>query len=526
MECTHSQLCARFTDRLCCNRTNRFAYVDLAACTKIAAIAFSAYTVTAAAGKDTADLNFIIILGNFFCLIRHDFFVERNNNLARIFVNQCFRCRTAFNPVFQRFNDAIAFYDSCNVDTTDIIIAYFDFCYIAAQDAVDSIFRKGSAGRADFHAIGVDDRFFDRFAKHIFNHGLAQGRADAFFRRTKIDVFNDISMIHVIINIKLAAMERQFRYLIGNEFIHIICREDVSFRQNDFTCTGIDDISSQYTADNLIRHESHSLTGRAGQTGPFANQVDTENIAVFFTDNDILGNIDETTGQISRVGSPQCRIGQTFTGTMGRCEVIQYRQAFPEICLDGQVDDSARRVSHQATHTSNLTNLLFITTGTGVSHHEDGVERIHVIHHDFRYVIRCFFPDGAGLTIPFIFRYKAAEIHFGYILYLFIGGIEDVPFFSRNLNIRNSNGHTSLTGIMITDCLDIIQKFRRLCIADKMEAGIDELANLFFIHEYAKAVHIDVLFIFLEFRYCFFIYFTCRERTGLQEIDPEFFFKG
>ena len=104
---------------------------------------------------------------------------------------------------------------------------------------------------------------------------------------------------------------------MSNEFIHIVCGEDMSFRQNDFSGTSIDDISSQYTADNLICHEGDSLTGGTSQTGPFTHQIDTKDIAVFFTDDDILGNIDKTTGQITRVSCTQCRIGQTFTGAMG-----------------------------------------------------------------------------------------------------------------------------------------------------------------------------------------------------------------
>ena len=191
-----------------CDSTNRFADVDLAAGTQVASVAFSAYAIAAAAGQDAADLDFIIILGNFLRLVCHDFFVKRHDDFACIFVDQCFRCRTAFNPVFQRFDNAITFYDGCDIDATDIVVTYFYFRDITAQDAVDCIFCERSASRAYFCATGVDDGFFDRFAEHIFNHSLAQGSTDAFFRRTKIDIFNDIGVIHIIIDVELAAMER------------------------------------------------------------------------------------------------------------------------------------------------------------------------------------------------------------------------------------------------------------------------------------------------------------------------------
>ena len=48
---------------------------------------------------------------------------------------------------------------------------------------------------------------------------------------------------------------------------------------------------------------------RSGQT--------TQCAAVLFGDYDILSHINQTTGQITCVGSLQCGIGQTFTSTVG-----------------------------------------------------------------------------------------------------------------------------------------------------------------------------------------------------------------
>ena len=165
MEGTHRQLCTRFPDGLSCNSADRFADIDLAAGTEVAAIALSADTVTAVAGKDAADPDGIVIFSNFFSLVGHDFLIEGYDDGTRFRVDQGFSSRTAFDPFFERFDDAVAFDDGRDFYAADIVVAGFDFFDITVQDAIDGIFRKGRALRADFNAIGVDDGFFDGLAK-------------------------------------------------------------------------------------------------------------------------------------------------------------------------------------------------------------------------------------------------------------------------------------------------------------------------------------------------------------------------
>ena len=47
-----------------------------------------------------------------------------------------------------------------------------------------------------------------------------------------------------------------------------------------------------------------------------------------FGNDNVLSNVNQTTGQITGVSGLQGRIRQTFTGTVGRIEVFQHRQAF------------------------------------------------------------------------------------------------------------------------------------------------------------------------------------------------------
>ena len=40
-----------------------------------------------------------------------------------------------------------------------------------------------------------------------------------------------------------------------------------------------------------------------------------------------MGDVNKATGKITRVGSLQCSIGKTLTGTVGRDEVLKHRKA-------------------------------------------------------------------------------------------------------------------------------------------------------------------------------------------------------
>ncbi|SCJ53759.1 Uncharacterised protein [uncultured Ruminococcus sp.] len=330
-------------------------------------------------------------------------------------------------------------------------------------------------------------------------------------------------MVHIIVYIHLAALEIQLRQLVLDNRIHIVCRQQMAFFEHDVCSFRIDRRFRQDAANQFFPQEVDSLTARAGQTGPFADEVDAEYVAVVFANDDVLRYVDETTGQVARVSRTQSRVGQTLTGAVARRKVIQYGQAFAEVRLDRQVDDTAGRVSHQAAHAGNLTNLLLVAAGAGVSHHKDGVERVHVIHHGFRHIVRRLFPNGAGLAVPFVFSNQAAEVHFRNILNLLIGFVENIPFFSRNLNVRNSDGHAGLPRVMIADSLDAVKEGRCLRIAYEMEAGVDKLADFLLIHQYAKAVDVDKFFSFFEGGYRFFIYLISRQRTNCQEVYAEGF---
>ena len=96
--------------------------------------------------------------------------------------------------------------------------------------------------------------------------------------------------------------------------------------------------------------------------------------AIFRRDDAVVGHVDKTPRQITRVGGLQRGIGQALARAVRRIEVFEHGQPFLEVRKDRRLDDLARRLGHQAAHAGQLLDLLLRTAGAGIRHHEDGVD--------------------------------------------------------------------------------------------------------------------------------------------------------
>ena len=54
-------------------------------------------------------------------------------------------------------------------------------------------------------------------------------------------------------------------------------------------------------------------------------------LAVFLADDQLLRDVDESTGQVAGVGGTERGVGETLAGTVRRDEVLEHRQAFTEV---------------------------------------------------------------------------------------------------------------------------------------------------------------------------------------------------
>ena len=95
--------------------------------------------------------------------------------------------------------------------------------------------------------------------------------------------------------------------------------------------------------------------------------------AVVFADDDVLRDVHETTGEVTRVGGTEGRVGQTLAGTVRRDEVLRHRQTLAVRGDDRTGDDLTLGVVHQASHTGDVPDLQPVTTSTRGHHAVDGV---------------------------------------------------------------------------------------------------------------------------------------------------------
>ena len=99
-----------------------------------------------------------------------------------------------------------------------------------------------------------------------------------------------------------------------------------------------------------------------------------ERLAILFGDDHVLGNVDQTTGEVTRVCGLQRRIREALASAVGGDEVLQHGETFTEVSRDRGFNDFAGRLGHEAAHAGELTDLLFGTTSAGVGH---DVNRVH-----------------------------------------------------------------------------------------------------------------------------------------------------
>ena len=85
--------------------------------------------------------------------------------------------------------------------------------------------------------------------------------------------------------------------------------------------------------------------------------------AVVFTDDDVLGDVDQTAGEITGVSRAKRGVHQALTGAVGGDDVLGDREAFAEVGANRKVDDFPLRVGHQAAHAHQLTHLGHVSPG-------------------------------------------------------------------------------------------------------------------------------------------------------------------
>ena len=230
--------------------------------------------------------------------------------------------------------------------------------------------------------------------------------------------------------------DRRLLYLLSDIFCNFFTTSN-----QQFSGLGMYDIMYGYTTkDAFVQGSDNFIVVLKVCTNQSA-----ERTAILFINNNIMRNIYQTTSQISGIGSLQCGIGQTFTGTVGRDKILQYGKSFFKVRQNRVFDDLATfgtcflRLSHQTTHTGKLTNLLFRTTGTGIKHHVHRIEtliiRRNCLHQNVRQLRVNMCPDINHLIVTFVIGNETHVIVIDHLLNFIVTSLNKCLFLFWNDNI-------------------------------------------------------------------------------------------
>ncbi len=118
---------------------------------------------------------------------------------------------------------------------------------------------------------------------------------------------------------------------------------------------------NRHTAEDAFAERCHNFVVVLDFTAYEA----TERAAVLLVDDDVVGNVNQTAGEVTGVGGFKGGIGKTLTGTVGRDEVLEYRQTLLKVRQNRVFNNLCAfstgflRFCHKATHAGKLTNLVF-----------------------------------------------------------------------------------------------------------------------------------------------------------------------
>src|SRR5215218_2457345 len=204
--------------------------------------------------------------------------------------------------------------------------------------------------------------------------------------------------------------------------------------------------------------------------------------AVLLADDDVLGHVHRTTGEVPRVGGPQRGVGQTLTGTVRGDEVLQHGQTLPEVGLDRPRDDLTLRVGDEPSHTGDLADLHHVASGARVDHDPDRVGGREVVHHRLADLGPRAGPDLDELATTLDVGDDTALV-----LLLDLGGlglvpVEDLPLGRRGHHVVDGDRDARAGGPVEARRLERVEGGRDLHLGVALGEVVDDRPELLLRH--------------------------------------------
>ena len=240
---------------------------------------------------------------------------------------------------------------------------------------------------------------------------------------------------------------------------------------DEFTCCRMDNVVYRDTPQDAFREGGNHLIAifecRTYQSAQRA--------AIFLVDDDIVGNVYKTTGEVSCIGCLHSGVGQTLTCTVGSNEVFEHRHAFLEVGKNGVFDDlrslgtSLLRLGHQSTDTGKLLNLIFRTTGTGIEHHEHSIETLvgfsHLLHKYVTDVVVDVCPCIDNLIVTLVIGDESHVVVLCNLSHLFVTIGNKLLFLNRDDDVIEVERKSGQISHAIAEVLNTVKELASTCKA-------------------------------------------------------------
>ena len=204
--------------------------------------------------------------------------------------------------------------------------------------------------------------------------------------------------------------------------------------------------------------------------------------AVGLADDHVLGDVDQTPGQVARVGGPQGRVGETLSGAVGGDEVLEHGQALHEVGLDRALDDFALRVGHQAAHARQLADLLEGAARTRVGHHEDRVERVEVLDHRLGDLVGGRVPLLDDRLVALLLGDQAVVVLAGDVADQLVELVEDLLLLGRNDDVVLGDRDPRLGRVLEAQVLECVEHQRDRRRAVGLHERVDQPRRVALLH--------------------------------------------
>ncbi len=165
---------------------------------------------------------------------------------------------------------------------------------------------------------------------------------------------------------------------------------------------------------------------------------------------------------------------------MGGDEVLQNVEPFTEVGADRNLDGFTRCVCHQTAHTSQLTDLVDVTSGSRLGHHIHRIKAIQRIYQGILDLLGGLAPGRDNGTLPLFPVVKTVSVVSLDFLDLLVGLFKIALLDLRNYHVGNTDGDGTLSGILESQGLDLIQNDSRFIGSVDLDAAIDYPAQFLF----------------------------------------------